>query len=81
MIAANLIELEEVVSSNIARLGYDEESATLVVEFRSSPVRWAYPTVSPELYHRLRDAKPSIGSFFHHEIRKIFKGTRLELAS
>lgn len=62
MTGANQIELQEVESGNIARIGYDKESATLVVEFKHGG-KYAYTPVPEEVHQALIEAK-SIGRHF-----------------
>lgn len=57
-----------VVSSNIRSLGYAD--GVLDVEFLSGAV-YRYREVPVLLYQRLQEA-PSIGQFFHHQIRSRF---------
>jgi hypothetical protein len=80
MIELNEIELKEVKSSNITRIGYDAESSTLVVEFKGSG-KYAYTGVPEKEYQELLEAKPSIGSHFHAQIRSNprYKAMRLEM--
>jgi hypothetical protein len=79
MIELNEIELKEVKSSNIARIGYDAESSTLVVEFKGSG-KYAYAGVPEKEYLELLEAK-SVGQHFHAKIRSnpLYKALRLLL--
>ncbi len=54
---------ELVVSSNIAGIGYDAQTATLEVEFKNGNV-WQYAPVSPSVHFELMNSG-SIGKSFH----------------
>lgn len=56
------VEMHEVKSSNIAKLGYDQESKTLYVKFLSG-VTWSYAEVPEEEYKALSEAE-SVGKHF-----------------
>jgi hypothetical protein len=47
------IERQPVASTNLASYGYDADSQTLVVEFRSGAI-WSYAGVPEEVYTHLR---------------------------
>lgn len=61
------MEREPVSSSNIASIGYDEDSAEMEIEFNSGGV-WRYP-VSKETSDQIKNAA-SVGGEFHRLIRK-----------
>jgi hypothetical protein len=61
------VELKEVVSSNISKIGYDQDSKTLYVKFKSGAI-WSYTPVPAEKYKEFSEAK-SVGQFFAREIR------------
>jgi hypothetical protein len=61
------IELHEVESSNIWKIGYDQDSQTLRVKFKSG-VMWQYAPVPSEKYKEFSEAN-SIGRYFAREIR------------
>lgn len=61
------MERTPVVSSNIVSIGYAEEAETLEMEFHNGSV-YQYFNVPPPVYEALITA-PSIGSFFHHNIK------------
>jgi hypothetical protein len=75
MTRLNALELHEVKSSNLVRLGYDLTSSTLVVEFKSG-TKYAYAGVGEKLYYALLGAR-SIGAYFHADIRSKFLGVKL----
>jgi KTSC domain len=52
----------EVKSSNLAKIGYDEPTSTLKVEFRDGQEYW-YNNVPKELHTNLMKSE-SIGKFF-----------------
>ncbi len=70
------IELREVASGNIARIGYDKELLTLVVEFKHGG-KYAYKGVTGEEHQALVEAK-SIGSHFAAFIRRKYEGVKLQ---
>lgn len=55
-------------SSNIASIGYDEETDVLEIEFKSGSI-YAYDDVPFYLYAQLMNA-PSKGKFFNTNIKK-----------
>lgn len=59
-----------VSSSNIKSVGYDPVKKTLQVEFQSGAVH-SYADVPANLYSHLL-AAPSVGHFFHANIRDRF---------
>jgi hypothetical protein len=67
------IELKEVKSSNILRIGYD--AGTLVVEFKSG-TKYSFSGVTEKEHQELMEAK-SIGSHFHAKIRSKYTGTKI----
>lgn len=56
-----------VVSSDLASVGYDANSQTLEIEFRTGAV-YEYRPVAPALHAELMSA-PSLGRFFNQRIR------------
>lgn len=61
------MERQSVVSSNVKSVGYELESNTLGIEFRSGAV-YQYYGVPPEVYEALMRA-PSQGKYFYVNIR------------
>ena len=61
------VDLVEVESSNIAKIGYDPETQTLYIKFKGGSL-WSYRAVPPEEYQRLAEAK-SVGKHFAGWIR------------
>ena len=55
-------------STDIASIGYDEQSRTLEVEFVRGKRVFVYRAVEPDMYRRLREAT-SIGAFFREHVR------------
>ncbi len=66
------IALIPVISSQLAAIGYDEETRELVIQFRASGrnrnATYSYQGVPPELARGLL-AAASPGTFFHRHIR------------
>ena len=75
----HLPPLEPVLSSNLARVGYDAASETLVVEFRPATL-YAYEGVPPDLYRALLLA-PSKGAFLNAAVKGVYPYRRLEVAA
>ena len=65
-----LMEREPVYSSNLASVGYDQNSETLEVEFKNGRV-YEYYNVPNFIHERLMQAN-SMGQFFNAEIRDAF---------
>lgn len=58
---------EEVDSSNINRIAFDEETASILVEFKDGQ-QFAYDDCSPRLYEQFKNAE-SVGKFFYKNIK------------
>lgn len=70
------INMEEVDSSNIHSIGYDENSKTLRIRFHSSmELNWDYENVPESRYVGLRDAD-SVGKYFNAHIKGAFPYTK-----
>lgn len=65
-VPANL-HWDEVDSSNIKRIGHDEENKIVYVEFKDGG-QYAYDDVDTTLFNRFLTA-PSAGKFFHANIK------------
>lgn len=59
------IKMIPVISSNVASMGYDEETRKLLVKFLSG-VMYEYSDVPPEKWEGLKGT--SVGSYLHREI-------------
>jgi KTSC domain len=72
-----VVELIEVVSSNIAKIGHDPETQTLRVKFKGGAL-WDYAPVPEEEYQALSEAE-SVGKYFAAKIRpnKDYKATEV----
>lgn len=66
---------DQVASSNIAAIGYDEASQTLEVEFISGGV-YQYYNVGAALFDQLMQA-PSKGQFLHAYIQNAYPYSRV----
>ncbi len=66
---------QPVSSTNIRSIGYDSESQTLEIEFRSGGI-YQYIKVPESLYNALLSAS-SIGSFFHRYIKDKFQWRKI----
>jgi hypothetical protein len=76
------MQRQEVKSSLLAAVGYDFESKTLMLEFKSKkegePGKvYRYADVSPETYKKFL-AAPSLGSHFLKQIKPNHSCTRVE---
>lgn len=63
------MEREPVESSNLLSVGYDENSLTLEIEFKSGI--YQYYDVPQHIYEELINSN-SLGSFFHRFIKSEF---------
>jgi len=66
---------QPVSSSNISSIGYDSESQTLEIEFRSGDI-YQYFMVPESTYNALMSAS-SHGSFFHHHIKDRYQWRKI----
>lgn len=66
---------EQVRSSNIRSIGYDNESRTLEVEFHSGGI-YQYFNVPEAVYSGLMSAS-SHGSYFYRNVRKRFRYAKI----
>jgi hypothetical protein len=69
------MEREPVSSSNLVSVGYNPESETLEVEFKSSGI-YEYYNVPQFMYERLMQAG-SIGNFFNTEIKNSYACSKI----
>ena len=67
--------LEPVTSSNIAAVGYDDDTQTLTIEFRSGGTCEFYDV--PEQVHQGLMQSGSLGQDFQSEIRGRYRYVRL----
>jgi hypothetical protein len=72
---AKTIPLNPVSSSNVAAIGYDEKSETLVVEFLNG-AKYAYSDIELPTWEALRDAS-SIGSYLAQNIKGKYLTVRI----
>ena len=68
-------EMKKVRSSNVAAIGFDEDSGALYVEFHSG-ARYRYLGVPLSVFQSL-EAAPSKGKFFTNNIRDHYPATRV----
>jgi len=61
-----------VSSSNVAAVGYDENSLTLEVEFKSSSV-YQYFGVPVQHFHALSGGSVSVGRYLNTEIKPHYR--------
>jgi len=71
------VEREYVESSMITSVGFDSESCTLEVEFKSNGQVWQYFDVPEPTYLEMKSA-PSVGNFFHINILRKYRESRVE---
>jgi hypothetical protein len=69
------MDMENVDSSNVAAVGYDEDSSTLQVEFNNGGT-YQYFDVPEHLFEELREAQ-SIGSFLAENIKGSYRFSKL----
>lgn len=65
-----MTDMIEVESSNIAAVGYEDDTSTLVVRFNSGS-EYRYYGVAKEVFDELLNA-PSKGRYFNQNIRGIY---------
>lgn len=76
------MEMIEVKSSNVRKIGYDKASSTLRVQFLGG-VEYDYSTVPEEVFESLKKS-PSVGQFIHANIKgrygykRVVKETKIE---
>lgn len=68
------LQRNPVISSNLKSVGYDSNTSTLEIEFHSG--LYEYYNVPQSIYNGLMDA-PSKGSYFHQNIKDVFKFKKL----
>ena len=69
------MEREPVTSSNIASIGYEPDSETLEIEFKTSAI-YQYFNVPLFVHERLMAAN-SVGIFFNAEIKNAYPCSKL----
>lgn len=69
------MEREPVSSSNLLSIGYDSESETLEVEFKTGTVYQYYNV--PDFMHERLMAADSVGKFFNAEIKNAYPFERV----
>lgn len=69
------MERVQVVSSNIKEAGFDSQSGTLELLFSDGRI-YQYFDVPESIYEQLV-AAPSVGRFFHTEIRGVYRYARV----
>lgn len=75
---AGKLRMLEVDSSNIHSVGYDGDTKTLVVRFKSGTV-YSYANVKPAVALAFMEAD-SHGSYFHTNIRDRFDSEQIDLS-
>ncbi len=70
------MQRDNVESSMIISIGYDQPTGTVEVEFRSSMQVWQYYDVPEMIYNEVR-ASSSLGKEFNLLIKNQFKGARV----
>jgi len=72
------IERIKVESSNVESIGYDEDSKTLIVEFKSGST-YSYNGVPSIVYKKMLESE-SKGKFLNNNIKPVFLATKLKLS-
>ena len=72
------IAMDEVVSSNVEKVGYNTEHQTLAVQFKGKdkPALYYYANVPEEIFLHVKDAK-SIGGFIRENVIGKFATTKI----
>lgn len=68
------MEMIDVQSSNLKKVGYDPESRTLAIEFNKGGT-YHYQDVPQEVFDELMEA-PSQGRYFSSQIKNMFDFTK-----
>ncbi|RYH00406.1 MAG: KTSC domain-containing protein [Alphaproteobacteria bacterium] len=69
------MEMQFVDSSNIERIGYDSNSSTLRIEFKSNRT-YDYANVPENIFNELRNAS-SVGGYLAKNIKNIYPYTEI----
>ncbi|CCH49338.1 KTSC domain-containing protein [Pseudodesulfovibrio piezophilus] len=69
------MEMENVESSNLAAVGYDEDSSTMQVEFNNGSI-YQYFDVPEHVFEELRDAD-SVGRYFNANVKGVYRYSRV----
>lgn len=69
------MEMQFVDSSNIERIGYDPNSNTLRIEFKSNRT-YDYSNVPENVFNELRNAS-SVGSYHAKNIKNLYSYTEI----
>ena len=69
------MEMQFVDSSNIERIGYDSNSSTLRIEFKSNRT-YDYSNVPENVFNELRSAS-SVGSYHAKNIKNFYSYTEI----
>lgn len=70
------MERKYVESSMIMSIGYDFQQSVLEIEFKSNGQIWQYFDVPEYLWYEMESA-PSVGKFFHSNIKNVFNENRV----
>lgn len=68
--------MRSVKSSNIAAIGYDAETQTMLVTFKGSGATYAYDSVPADVHEKLM-AADSVGKHFSTHIRAKYSSARV----
>ena len=66
-----MVQMQQVESSNIAAVGYDQDAEVLYIEFNNGTT-YSYDMVPFYVYEELMDAD-SKGQYFHKYIRTVYE--------
>jgi hypothetical protein len=69
------MEMISVDSSNVAEIGYDEESSTLQIEFKNGTI-YQYFDVPVDLFDGLRTAD-SVGGYLAANIKGVYRYSKV----
>ena len=71
-----MVEMLAVESSNILEVGFDEDTETLYITFKSG-ITYSYENVPYFTFEEMQGAE-SVGSYFHKNIRGVYAFTKLQ---
>lgn len=69
------MDRENVESSMVTSVGYDPNTATLEIEFKSTGAIWQYYDFPESLYYEFR--ADSLGKFWHTNIKNQYRESRV----
>jgi uncharacterized protein YjhX (UPF0386 family) len=72
----NKVEMYSVTSSNVAEVGYDAKTKTVLVKFLNKSL-YAYKGVDESVFKELKTAS-SVGSHLNRNFKKVYSYTKVQ---